>query len=75
VASGTVLITGASTGIGLATAHHLSGLGSDAVGTVRRPEDAERLRSAGLRTVTLDVTPRRSSSYRSSSCAINSRST
>jgi NAD(P)-dependent dehydrogenase (short-subunit alcohol dehydrogenase family) len=56
VASDTVLITGASTGIGLATAHHLSGLGFDAVGAVRRPEDAERLRSAGLRTVTLDVT-------------------
>ena len=52
----TVLITGASTGIGEATAHHLKELGFDAVGAVRRPEDAERLRSAGLRTVTLDVT-------------------
>jgi NAD(P)-dependent dehydrogenase (short-subunit alcohol dehydrogenase family) len=56
VALGTVLITGASTGIGEATAHHLKELGFDAVGAVRRPEDAERLRSAGLRTVTLDVT-------------------
>jgi NAD(P)-dependent dehydrogenase (short-subunit alcohol dehydrogenase family) len=56
VAFGTVLITGASTGIGEATAHHLKELGFDAVGAVRRPEDAERLRSAGLRTVTLDVT-------------------
>ena len=53
---GTVLITGASTGIGEATAHHLKELGFDAVGAVRRPEDAERLGSAGLRTVTLDVT-------------------
>jgi NAD(P)-dependent dehydrogenase (short-subunit alcohol dehydrogenase family) len=56
VAFGTVLITGASTGIGEATAHHLKELGFDAVGAVRRPEDAERLGSAGLRTVTLDVT-------------------
>jgi len=56
VALGTVLITGASTGIGEATAHHLKEHGFDAVGAVRRPEDAERLRSAGLRTVTLDVT-------------------
>jgi NAD(P)-dependent dehydrogenase (short-subunit alcohol dehydrogenase family) len=56
VALGTVLITGASTGIGEATAHHLKELGFDAIGAVRRPEDAERLGSAGLRTVTLDVT-------------------
>jgi NAD(P)-dependent dehydrogenase (short-subunit alcohol dehydrogenase family) len=56
VAFGTVLITGASTGIGEATAHHLKELGFDAIGAVRRPEDAERLGSAGLRTVTLDVT-------------------
>jgi NADP-dependent 3-hydroxy acid dehydrogenase YdfG len=57
VALGTVLITGASTGIGEATTHHLKELGFDAVG---RPQDAERLRSAGLRTVTLDVTDRES---------------
>jgi NAD(P)-dependent dehydrogenase (short-subunit alcohol dehydrogenase family) len=56
VASGTVLITGASTGIGEASAHHLKELGFDAVGAVRRDEDAERLRAAGLRTVKLDVT-------------------
>jgi NAD(P)-dependent dehydrogenase (short-subunit alcohol dehydrogenase family) len=56
VASGTVLITGASTGIGKATAHHLKELGFDAVGAVRQDEDAERLRAAGLRTVMLDVT-------------------
>jgi nucleoside-diphosphate-sugar epimerase len=56
VALGTVLITGASTGIGEATAHHLKELGFDPVGAVRRPEDAERLGFAGLRTVTLDLT-------------------
>ena len=54
--SGTVLITGASSGIGEATAHHLRELGFDPVGAVRRDEDAERLRSAGLSTVKLDLT-------------------
>jgi NAD(P)-dependent dehydrogenase (short-subunit alcohol dehydrogenase family) len=53
---GTVLITGASTGIGEATALHLKELGFDSVGAVRKAEDAERLRSQGLRTVRLDVT-------------------
>jgi NAD(P)-dependent dehydrogenase (short-subunit alcohol dehydrogenase family) len=52
---GTVLITGASTGIGEAAAHHLAGLGFDVVGAVRRDEDAERLVTAGLRAVKLDV--------------------
>jgi NAD(P)-dependent dehydrogenase (short-subunit alcohol dehydrogenase family) len=56
VASGTVLITGASTGIGEATAHHLKELGFDAVGAVRKDEDAERLHGAGLRTVKLEIT-------------------
>ena len=54
--SGTVLVTGASTGIGEAAALHLKELGFDAVGAVRKDEDAERLRSNGLRTVKLDVT-------------------
>jgi NAD(P)-dependent dehydrogenase (short-subunit alcohol dehydrogenase family) len=54
--SGTVLVTGASTGIGEATALHLKELGFDAVGAVRKDEDAERLASQGLRTVKLDVT-------------------
>jgi NAD(P)-dependent dehydrogenase (short-subunit alcohol dehydrogenase family) len=54
--SGTVLITGASSGIGEATALHLKGLGFDVVGAVRKDEDAERLRSRGLRAVKLDVT-------------------
>jgi NAD(P)-dependent dehydrogenase (short-subunit alcohol dehydrogenase family) len=56
VPSGTVLVTGASTGIGEATALHLKELGFDSVGAVRKDEDAERLRAAGLRTVKLDVT-------------------
>jgi NAD(P)-dependent dehydrogenase (short-subunit alcohol dehydrogenase family) len=56
MASGTVLVTGASTGIGEATALHLKQLGFDSVGAVRKEEDAERLRSQGLRTVKLDVT-------------------
>ena len=54
--SGTVLVTGASTGIGEATALHLKELGFDAVGAVRKESDAERLGSQGLRTVKLDVT-------------------
>ncbi|MBA3263058.1 MAG: SDR family oxidoreductase [Thermoleophilaceae bacterium] len=56
MATGTVLVTGASTGIGEATALHLKELGFDSVGAVRKEADAERLRSHGLRTVKLDVT-------------------
>jgi NAD(P)-dependent dehydrogenase (short-subunit alcohol dehydrogenase family) len=56
MASGTVLITGASSGIGEATALHLKELGFDPVGAVRKDADAERLSSRGLRTVKLDVT-------------------
>jgi NAD(P)-dependent dehydrogenase (short-subunit alcohol dehydrogenase family) len=54
--SGVVLVTGASTGIGEATAFHLRELGFDPVAGVRREEDAERLEAQGLRTVRLDVT-------------------
>ena len=54
--SGTVRVTGASSGIGHATALHLAELGFDAVGAVRRDEDAERLRAEGLRAVQLDIT-------------------
>jgi NAD(P)-dependent dehydrogenase (short-subunit alcohol dehydrogenase family) len=54
--SGVVLVTGASTGIGEATAFHLRELGFDPVAGVRRDEDAERLEGHGLQTVRLDVT-------------------
>jgi NAD(P)-dependent dehydrogenase (short-subunit alcohol dehydrogenase family) len=56
MASGTVLVTGASTGIGEATVLHLKALGFDAVGAVRKDEDAERLSERGIRTVRIDVT-------------------
>ena len=56
MASGTVLVTGASTGIGEATVVHLKELGFDAVGAVRKDEDAERLEARGIRTVRIDVT-------------------
>jgi NAD(P)-dependent dehydrogenase (short-subunit alcohol dehydrogenase family) len=56
VPSGTVLVTGASSGIGEAAALHLKELGFDPVAAVRKDEDAERLGVSGLRTVKLDVT-------------------
>jgi NAD(P)-dependent dehydrogenase (short-subunit alcohol dehydrogenase family) len=56
VPSATVLVTGASSGIGEATALHLKELGFDSVAAVRKDEDAERLATSGLRTVKLDVT-------------------
>jgi NAD(P)-dependent dehydrogenase (short-subunit alcohol dehydrogenase family) len=54
--SGTVLVTGASTGIGEAAALHLRELGFDVVAAVRKDEDAERLEGRGLRTTRIDVT-------------------
>src|ERR671923_1914976 len=56
MATGTVLVTGASTGIGEATVLHLKTLGFEAIGAVRKDEDAERLEGRGIRTVRLDVT-------------------
>ena len=56
MATGTVLVTGASTGIGEATSRHLKSLGFDVLAGVRKDEDAERLGAAGLDTVKLDVT-------------------
>jgi NAD(P)-dependent dehydrogenase (short-subunit alcohol dehydrogenase family) len=53
---GTVLVTGASTGIGEASVRHLLGLGFDVLAGVRKDEDAERLRGAGARSLKLDVT-------------------
>src|SRR5919106_4443932 len=56
---GAVLITGASTGIGEATAYRLSQRGHQVFAGVRRPEDQERLvsRSGGrIMALSLDVT-------------------
>jgi NAD(P)-dependent dehydrogenase (short-subunit alcohol dehydrogenase family) len=54
-----VVITGASTGIGEACAHHLAGLGMRVFAGVRKEQDGERLRSAGgerVIPVRIDVT-------------------
>jgi NAD(P)-dependent dehydrogenase (short-subunit alcohol dehydrogenase family) len=59
MSSGTVVVTGASTGIGEATALHLDALGFDVFAGVRKPSDAERLDASGserLRALSLDVT-------------------
>jgi NAD(P)-dependent dehydrogenase (short-subunit alcohol dehydrogenase family) len=56
---GAVLVTGASTGIGRATALHLGELGFEVFGGVRREADGERLAADGSGAVTpliLDVT-------------------
>lgn len=53
---GSLIVTGASTGIGEATALHLTTLGFDVFAGVRRDEDAERLSGQGLRALKLDVT-------------------
>ena len=53
---GTVLVTGASTGIGEATVLHLRELGFSPIAAVRKDEDAERLEGQGLRTTRIDVT-------------------
>jgi NAD(P)-dependent dehydrogenase (short-subunit alcohol dehydrogenase family) len=53
---GRVVVTGASTGIGEATALHLHSLGFEVLAGVRRDEDAERLAASGLTPLKLDVT-------------------
>jgi NAD(P)-dependent dehydrogenase (short-subunit alcohol dehydrogenase family) len=56
MAGGTVVITGASTGIGYAAARRLATAGFDVYAGVRNDADAARLRDAGLRPLTIDVT-------------------
>lgn len=56
MAGGTVVVTGASTGIGEAAARRLAALGFQVYAGVRTDTDAERLRAAGLRPLTIDVT-------------------
>jgi NAD(P)-dependent dehydrogenase (short-subunit alcohol dehydrogenase family) len=56
---GSILVTGASTGIGEACARHFDQLGWEVFAGVRRDEDGERLKagtSGNLRPVLLDVT-------------------
>jgi len=53
---GSVVVTGASTGIGEPSARHLSGLGFDVLAGVRSDEAAERARAAGLEPLRIDVT-------------------
>jgi NAD(P)-dependent dehydrogenase (short-subunit alcohol dehydrogenase family) len=56
MAIGTVLVTGASSGIGEATVLHLRELGFSPIAAVRKDEDAERLEGLGVRTTRIDVT-------------------
>jgi NAD(P)-dependent dehydrogenase (short-subunit alcohol dehydrogenase family) len=59
--SKSVVVTGATSGIGLATALELAGAGYDVIGTARAEEKATKLRESaeqrcvGIRTVILDV--------------------
>ena len=51
----TVLVTGCSSGIGLATAHLLKARGWNVIPTARRDDDLEMLRTGGFAPVKLDV--------------------
>lgn len=55
-AARTVLVTGASTGIGHATATHLRSRGWHVLAGVRRQQDGESLAAQGIEVVLLDVT-------------------
>lgn len=50
-----VLITGCSSGIGLAAAHRLREAGWRVLPTARKPEDIERLREAGFDPIRMDL--------------------
>jgi len=54
--TGAILITGASKGIGLATARHLADRGFLVLGTVRTELDGVRLRDLGVEPIRMDVT-------------------
>ncbi len=56
VADKSVLVTGCSSGIGLATAELLRSAGWKVFPTARKPEDLDMLRQAGFDAVKLDVT-------------------
>jgi NAD(P)-dependent dehydrogenase (short-subunit alcohol dehydrogenase family) len=56
VNKGYAVVTGASTGIGEATARHLAGLGFNVFAGVRKDEDAERVRGGRIEPLKLDVT-------------------
>lgn len=51
-----VLISGASTGMGAATARELAGRGYHVLAGVRRPADADALRATNIEPVILDIT-------------------
>ncbi|MFE9174305.1 SDR family oxidoreductase [Streptomyces kebangsaanensis] len=53
---GLVVVSGASTGLGAATARELARQGLRVLAGVRREQDGERLRQAGIEPVILDVT-------------------
>jgi NAD(P)-dependent dehydrogenase (short-subunit alcohol dehydrogenase family) len=55
-AKGTVLVTGANRGIGLALAKEFRAAGYEVIGTARNPEEAKELAATGARVVALDVT-------------------
>lgn len=51
----TVLVTGSSSGIGLATCHEMKRRGWRVFASARKPEDLERLQAAGFETLSLDM--------------------